>query len=59
MLFRSQGPGGRFEWASAVIGVAAGVALFRFKLGVIPVVLGSGVAGLAFALGRAALQGSA
>jgi chromate transporter len=47
-----EGWGGRFEWASAVIGVAAAAALFRFKLGVIPVVLGSGVAGLAWTLLR-------
>jgi chromate transporter len=51
-----EGAGGRFEWASAVIGLAAAVALFRFKVGVIPVVLSSGIAGLAFQLGRAALQ---
>ena len=51
-----QGLGGRFDWPSAVIGVAAAVALFRFKVGVIPVVLGSGVAGLAFQLGRATLS---
>jgi chromate transporter len=50
-----QGLAGRFEWASAVIGLAAALALFRFKLGVIPVVLGSGLAGLVFQLGRAAL----
>jgi chromate transporter len=43
-----QGLGGVFEWASAVIGLVAGVALFRFKLGVIPVIAGSAVAGLAF-----------
>lgn len=42
-----QGFTGRFDWASALIGVAAAVALFRFKLGVIPVVVGSGLAGLA------------
>ncbi|MDM0066673.1 chromate efflux transporter [Variovorax sp. J31P207] len=42
-----QGFTGRFEWASALIGVAAAVALFRFKVGVIPVVVGSGLAGLA------------
>jgi chromate transporter len=41
-----QGPGGRFEWAAAAIGAAAALALFRFKVGVIPVVLGSGLAGL-------------
>lgn len=38
---------GRFEWWSAVIGLAAAVALLRFKVGVIPVVLASGLAGLA------------
>lgn len=50
------GLGGRFEWASAVIGLAAGVALFRLKWGVIPVVLGAGVAGLAYQLSRAAMS---
>ena len=40
------GLAGRFEWPSALIGVAAGVALFRYKLGVIPVVLGAGLAGI-------------
>lgn len=45
-----QGLAGRFEWASAVIGVAAAVALFRFKVGVIPVVLVSGIVGLALRL---------
>jgi chromate transporter len=47
-----QGLGGRFEWASALIGVAAGVALFRFKRGVIQVIAGSAVAGLVFQLMR-------
>jgi len=47
-----QGPNGHFEWPSAVIGLAAAVALFRYKRGVIPVVLGSGIAGLAWQLGR-------
>ena len=45
-----QGLSGRFEWPSALIGVAAAVALFRFKVGVIPVVLVSGLVGLAFRL---------
>jgi chromate transporter len=45
-----QGLSGRFEGASAVIGVAAAVALFRFKVGVIPVVLVSGIVGLALRL---------
>jgi len=43
-----QGLDGRFEGAAAVIGLGAAVALFRFKAGVIPVVLGAGLAGLAF-----------
>ncbi|WP_394789854.1 chromate efflux transporter [Rhodoferax sp.] len=42
-----EGLGSHFEWPSALIGVAAAVALFRFKVGVIPVVLASGLAGLA------------
>jgi chromate transporter len=45
-----QGLSGGFEWASAVIGIAAAVALFRFKVGVIPVVLVSGIVGLALRL---------
>jgi chromate transport protein ChrA len=49
------GLAGHFEWLSAVIGLAAAVALFRFKVGVIPVVLGSGLAGLAYQLAHAAL----
>jgi chromate transporter len=35
-----------FEWASAVIGLSAAVALFRFKVGVIPVLMGCGLVGL-------------
>jgi chromate transporter len=42
------GLSGRFEWASALIGAAATVALFRFKLGVIPVIAGCGLLGLAW-----------
>ncbi|MDB5868834.1 MAG: chromate transporter, chromate ion transporter family, partial [Polaromonas sp.] len=42
-----QGLAGHFEWASAFIGALAALALFRFKVGVIPVVLASGLAGLA------------
>ncbi|MHA7678904.1 chromate efflux transporter [Cupriavidus sp. PET2-C1] len=38
---------GRFEWPCALIGLAAAVALFRFKAGVIPVILACGAAGLA------------
>ena len=45
-----QGPSGHWAWTSALIGVGAGLALFRFKWGVIPVVLGCGLAGLALSL---------
>ncbi|MFN0313818.1 MAG: chromate efflux transporter, partial [Burkholderiales bacterium] len=37
---------GHFEWISALIGVAAFVALFRFKIGVIPVLAACALAGL-------------
>ena len=43
-------PGGRagpFDWASAVIGMAAFVALFRFKAGIIPVIAVCAALGLA------------
>ena len=43
--------GGIDAWALA-IGILAAVALFRFKTGVIPVILGCGFAGLAVALSR-------
>ena len=45
-----QGFAGRFEWAAALIGFAAALALFRLKRGVIEVVLGAGLAGLALRL---------
>ncbi len=41
------GLSGRFDGVSALIGIAAGTALLRFKAGVIPVVLGCGLSGLA------------
>lgn len=47
-----QGLSGHFEWPSALIGVAAALALFRSKFGVIPVVLASGMAGLLVSFGR-------
>lgn len=47
-----QGPRGAFEWPSALVGIVAGIALFRFKAGVIPVVLAAGVAGLLMTLVR-------
>ena len=48
------GAGGAFDWISLVIGIAAGVALIRFKAGVIPVIGACAVAGLVVTLiGRA------
>ena len=41
-----QGFAGQFEWPEAVIGAGAALALFRHKVGVIPVVLCSGLVGL-------------
>ena len=46
------GLSGRFEAFSAVIGIVAGIALIRFKVGVIPVVLVCGAAGVAATLLR-------
>ncbi|HSD60645.1 MAG TPA: chromate efflux transporter [Burkholderiales bacterium] len=42
--------GGRFEWPSALIGIAAALALFRFKRGIIEVIAACAVAGLALHL---------
>lgn len=39
-----------FEWMAAGIGLAAFVALFRFKAGIIPVIFACGLAGLAYTL---------
>jgi chromate transporter len=39
-----------FEWTSSVLGLGAAVALFRFKVGVIPVLMGCGLAGLLLSL---------
>ncbi|MDC8783639.1 chromate efflux transporter [Roseateles koreensis] len=44
---------GPFEWPSAVIGLGAALALFRFKQGTMPVLLFSALAGLAYTLTRA------
>ncbi len=41
---------GRFEGWAAVIGVVAALALFRFRVGVIPVILASGLAGFLISL---------
>jgi chromate transporter len=41
---------GGFEWPAALIGLAAAVALFRYKLGIMPVIGVCAAAGLVFAL---------
>ncbi|TXH91398.1 MAG: chromate efflux transporter [Rhodoferax sp.] len=41
-----QGLGAGFEWRAALIGLGAALALFRYQVGVIPVVVVSGLAGL-------------
>ena len=45
-----QGFDGRFEWFAACIGVAAFIALFRFKLGIVAVIAGSAAIGLLWSL---------
>ncbi len=47
-----QGMEGAFDWISAAIGLAALVALFRFKAGVMPVIGACALAGLAVTLLR-------
>ena len=42
------GLGGGFEWPLLVIGLCAGVALFRFRAGVIPTILACGAGGLLY-----------
>jgi chromate transporter len=45
-VFWPQGFGGRFDVLSAVICAAAAVALFRFKVGVMPLLAACAAAGL-------------
>ena len=44
------GMGGSFEIRAAIIGVLAAIALFRFKVGIIPVIAASGLAGYVLTL---------
>lgn len=39
-----------FEWIAALIGAAAFIALFRFKVGIVPVIASSAALGLAYSL---------
>jgi len=50
------GPGGHFDTFSALLGLAAMAALFRFRVGVIPVVCASGAIGLITGLAGATLR---
>jgi chromate transporter len=45
-----EGFAGIFEWPSALIALGAGIALFRYKVGVIKVIAGSAVLGLVVSL---------
>ena len=48
-------PAGRIDIVAILIAAAATVALFRYRVGVIPVIAGGAVAGLAGAVLRGAL----
>ncbi|MBI1988901.1 MAG: chromate transporter, partial [Betaproteobacteria bacterium] len=52
-----QGFSGAFEWLSAVIGIAAFTALWRYKIGIIPVIAACGAIGLVYTLIKPALLG--
>ena len=52
-----QGFDGRFEWFSAALGVAAFIALFRYKMGIIPLIAACGTFGLAYTLLQPGLPG--
>lgn len=43
-----QGLEAKFEWFAAIIGILAFIALFRFKVGIVPVIAASAVIGLGY-----------
>jgi chromate transporter len=45
-----EGLDARFEWFSALIGAAAFVALFKFKIGIVPVIGACAAVGLTYSL---------
>ncbi|WP_416224198.1 chromate efflux transporter [Thiohalophilus sp.] len=45
-----QGFEGTFDWFSALLGLAAFVALFRFKIGILPVIAASAIIGMGYTL---------
>jgi chromate transporter len=48
-VFLPDGWGGEIRWPSLAIGIAAAIALFRFRVGVVPLVIAAALAGLAVA----------
>jgi len=50
-----QGFSGTFEWPSALIGIVAALALFRYKVGIIPVIGACGGLGLIYSLSKSLL----
>jgi chromate transporter len=50
-----QGFSGPFEWSAVLIGLLAAVALFRHKVGVIPVIVASGALGCVWQMGSSHL----
>ena len=49
-VFWPEGFSGRFEWFSLLVSLAAIIALWRYKSGMIPVILGCGASGLVYRL---------
>src|SRR5216684_2648371 len=49
-VFWPEGFSGRFEWFSLLVSLAAIIALWRYKSGMIPVILGCGASGLIYRL---------
>jgi chromate transporter len=49
-VFWPTGPGNAVDWPSIVLAIAATVTIFRFKVGVIPVILASGALGMGWKL---------
>jgi len=49
-VFWPQGWEGHTDWGSIILAIAATIAVFRFKAGVIPVILGCGLLGLGWRL---------
>jgi chromate transporter len=48
---------GGFEWVAAILGLAALIALFRFKVGIIPVIAACGTIGMLYTLIRPGFGG--